>query len=84
MSRVTRSASASMVSSMSRFWSSLNRSQLRSSVDEKPLTPVSGERSSCATEVRSTELSFSARRRLSASRTPRTTVLTGAPRSGRT
>ena len=49
ISRVTRSASASMVSIMRRFWSSVNRSQRRSSVEEKPLTEVSGERSSCAT-----------------------------------
>ena len=39
ISRVTRSASASIVSSMSRFWSSVNRSQLRSRVEENPLTP---------------------------------------------
>ena len=42
MSRVTRSASASTVSSISRFWSSVNRSHLASSVAVKPLTEVSG------------------------------------------
>ena len=49
ISRVTRSASASTVSSISRFWSSVNRSHLASSVAVKPLTLVSGERSSWAT-----------------------------------
>ena len=49
ISRVTRSASASMVSIMSRFCSSVNRSHRRSRVVEKPLTEVSGERSSWAT-----------------------------------
>ena len=63
MSRVTRSASASIVSIISRFCSSVNRSQRRSSVDEKPLTDVSGERSSWATVEISAACSASARRR---------------------
>ena len=49
ISLVTRSASALTVSSMTRFWSSVNRLHLASSVAVKPLTLVSGERSSCAT-----------------------------------
>ena len=79
ISRVTRSASASIVSSMRRFWSSVNRSQLRSRVEENPLTPVSGERSSWATVVSRAALSASARRRPSASRRPSTTARTGSP-----
>ena len=51
MSRVTRSASALTVSSMTRFWSSVNLVHLASSVAVKPFTLVSGERSSCATVV---------------------------------
>jgi hypothetical protein len=46
MSLVTRSASAFTVSSITRFWSSVNRPHLFSSVAVKPFTLVSGERSS--------------------------------------
>ena len=57
ISRVTRSASALTVASMTFFCSSLNRSHLASSVAVKPFTLVSGERSSCATvETRSARL----------------------------
>ncbi len=57
ISLVTRSASALTVSSMTRFWSSVNRYHLASSVAVNPLTLVSGERSSCATvETRSARL----------------------------
>ena len=57
ISRVTRSASALTVSSITRFWSSVNRVHLASSVAVKPLTLVSGERSSWATvETRSARL----------------------------
>ena len=42
MRRVTRSASASIVSSIRRFWSSVNRSQLRSRVEREALD--AGER----------------------------------------
>ena len=60
ISRVTRSASALTVSSISRFWSSLKRSHLASRVAVKPLTLVSGERSSWATvETSSARLSSS-------------------------
>ena len=68
MSLVTRSASALTVSSMTRFWSSVNRCHLASRVAVKPLTLVSGERSSCATvETRSARLR-SSRARCSAPR----------------
>ena len=54
ISLVTRSASELTVSSMTSFWSSVNRGHLASSVAVKPLTLVSGERSSWATvETRS-------------------------------
>ena len=57
MSRVTRSASALTVSSITRFWSSVNRVHLASSVAVKPFTLVSGDRSSWATvETRSARL----------------------------
>ena len=57
ISLVTRSASALTVSSMTFFWSSVNRGHLASRVAVKPLTLVSGERSSCATvETRSARL----------------------------
>ena len=68
ISRVTRSASASIVSSISRFWSSVNRSHRRSRVEEKPFTEVSGERSSWATVEMTAAFSASARRRYIASR----------------
>ena len=83
MSRVTRSASASIVSIIRRFWSSVKRSQRRSRVEENPLTEVSGERSSWATvEMRAAWLA-SARRRCSASRSTTTTRFTGWLRPGR-
>ena len=57
MSLVTRSASLLTVSSMTRFCSSVKRSHLASMVAVKPLTLVSGERSSWATvETRSARL----------------------------
>ena len=46
ISRVTRSASALTVSSMVRFWSSVNRGHFASNVAVNPFTLVSGERSS--------------------------------------
>ncbi len=83
-SRVIRSVSASMVSSMRRFWSSENRSQRRSSVDVKPLTLVSGDRSSCATVEMSAEVFCSARRRALASRSVMITCCTGPRGTWRT
>ena len=57
ISLVTRSASALTVSSMTRFWSSVNLGHLASSVAVNPFTLVSGERSSWATvETRSARL----------------------------
>ncbi len=57
MSRVTRSASALTVSSITRFWSSVNRLHLASNVAVKPFTLVSGDLSSWATvESRSARL----------------------------
>ncbi len=77
MSRVTRSASASTVSSISFFWSSVNRSHLASRVAVKPLTEVSGERSSWATVAISSAWLRSVRRRASVSRRETTTRRTG-------
>ncbi len=77
-SLVTRSASASMVSMMSRFCSSVNRSQRRSKVEEKPLTEVSGERNSCASVDSSAAWSRSARWRATAPRRATTTRSTGS------
>ncbi len=77
MSRVTRSASASTVSSISRFWSSVKRSHLASRVAVKPLTEVSGERSSCATVAISSAWLRSVLRRASVSRRVTTTRRTG-------
>ena len=73
ISRVTRSASASIVSSISRFCSSVNRSQRRSRVEVKPFTEVSGERSSWATVEMTAAWSASARRRYAVSRSRSTT-----------
>ena len=83
ISRVTRSASASMVSIISRFWSSVKRSHRRSSVEEKPFTDVSGDRSSWATVEMTAAFSASARRRYAASRIRMLTRLTGWLRPGR-
>ena len=80
MSRVTRLASASTVSSISRFWSSVNRSHLASRVAVKPLTEVSGERSSCATVAISSAWLRSVRRRASV---PRSETTSAADRAGR-
>ena len=80
ISRVTRSASASTVSSMRRFWASVNRSHLASSVAVNPLTLVSGERSSWATLATSSARLISSRSRARVSRRPTTTRRTG-PRS---
>ena len=77
ISRVTRSASASTVSSISRFWSSVNRSHLASRVAVKPFTEVSGERSSWATVAISSAWLRSVRRRASVSRRETTTRRTG-------
>ena len=73
----SRSASALTVSSISFFWSSLSLSHLDSSVATKPLTPVSGERSSWATVATRSERSRSSRSR-AAGRAQR------RPRPGRT
>ena len=72
ISRVTRLASASTVSSISFFWSSVKRSHFASSVAVKPLTEVSGERSSCATVAISSAWLRSVRRRASVPRRPTT------------
>lgn len=77
MSLVTRFASASTVSSISRFWSSVNRSHLASSVAVKPFTEVSGERSSCATVAMSSAWLRSVRRRASVPRILTTSLRTG-------
>ena len=61
ISRDTRSASVSIVSIMNRFCSSVNFSHPRSRVAEKPLTEVSGERSSWAIVEISAAWSCSAR-----------------------
>ncbi len=79
MSRVTRSASASTVSSISRFWSSVNRSHFASRVAVKPLTEVRGERSSWATVAISSAWLRSVRRRASVPRSWTTTRTTGPP-----
>ena len=80
ISRVTRSASALTVSSISRFWSSLKRSHFASRVAVKPLTLVSGERSSWATvETSSARLSSSRAR----CRVPRSATTTLADRAAR-
>lgn len=77
MSRVTRSASASTVSSISRFWSSVNLSHLARRVAVKPLTEVSGDLSSWATVAISSAWLRSVRRRASVSRRATTTRWTG-------
>ena len=84
ISRVTRSASALTVSSMTRFWSSLNRDHLASSVAVKPLTDVSGARSSCATVETSSARLRSSRARCCAPRRVITRRRTGPERSSRT
>ena len=84
ISRVTRSASESTVSSISRFWSSVNRSHLLSRVAVKPLTLVSGERSSCATVAISSACARSVRRRASVPRSATTTRRTGPRAHSRT
>ena len=84
ISRVTRSASASTVSSISRFWSSVNRSHLASSVAVKPLTEVSGERSSWATVAISSAWLRSVRRAgLGVAQRDRRRRRTGPGRAGR-
>ena len=83
INRVTRSASALTVWSMSFFWSSLKRSHFASNVAVNPLTLVSGERSSCATvEISSARLS-SSRARCRVPRTATTTPITGPRGSSR-
>ena len=84
ISRVTRSASALTVSSMTRFWSSLNRDHLASSVAVNPLTDVSGERSSCATVETSSARLRSSRARCCAPRRVITRRRTGPERLSRT
>lgn len=84
ISRVTRLASASTVSSISRFWSSVNRSHLASSVAVNPLTDVSGERSSWATVAISSAWLRSVRRRASVPRRQTTTRRTGPVGRSRT
>ena len=84
ISRVTRSASALTVSSMTRFWSSVNRLHLASSVAVNPLTEVSGERSSCATVETSSARLRSSRARCCAPRRVMTRRRTGPERPSRT
>ena len=77
ISRVSRSASTLTVSSIIFFWSSLSLSHLDSSVATKPLTPVSGERSSWATVATRSERSRSSRSRARAERIDTATRDTG-------
>ena len=83
ISRVSRSASALTVSSIIFFWSSLSLSHLDSSVATKPLTPVSGERSSWATVATRSERSRSSRSRARAERSDTATCRTGLARARR-
>jgi hypothetical protein len=63
ISRLNRSASEWTVVSISFFWSSLSLSQRLISAWTKPLTPVSGERSSWATVATRSDRSRSSRAR---------------------
>ncbi len=83
ISRESRSASACTVLSISFFCSSLSRSHLLSSVETKPLTPVSGERSSWATVATRSERSRSSRARPRPERITSATLSTGPNRTGR-
>ncbi len=84
ISRPSRSASLLTVASISFFCSSLNDSQRLISVVTNPRTPVSGERSSCATVATRSERSRSSRSRPRAERSTTPTRLTGPPRPART
>lgn len=77
MRRVTRFASASTVSSISRFWSSVNRSHLASRVAVNPFTEVSGDLSSCATVAISSAWLRSVRRLASVPRRVTTRRVSG-------
>ena len=77
ISRLSRSASAWTVVSMSSFCSSLSRVQRLSIACTKPLTPVSGERSSWATAATRSERSRSRRARPRPERTDTATPIAG-------
>ena len=81
ISRLSRSASALTVLSMSFFCSSLSLSQRLSRACTKPLTPVSGERSSWATVATRSERSRSSRARPRPERSTTTTRSTGWSRA---
>ena len=83
ISRDSRSESACTVVSISFFCSSLSRSHLLSSVETKPLTPVSGERSSWATVATRSDRSRSSRARPRPERITSATLSTGPKRTGR-
>ena len=84
ISRASRSASALTVSSISLRWSSLSLSQRLSSAWTKPLTPVSGERSSWATVATRSDRSRSSRARPRPLRSPTAMPTTGPSGSLRT
>jgi hypothetical protein len=84
MSRLSRSASESTVSSMNWRCSSEKRSHFDSRVDVNPLMPVSGERSSWATVATRSERSRSRWLRTFALRTLATTRTTAPPGRSRT
>jgi hypothetical protein len=84
ISRVSRSASTFTVSSIIFFWASLSLSHFDSNVDTKPLTPVSGERSSWATVATRSERSRSRRSRARAERNETATCRTGRCGASRT
>ncbi len=79
ISRLSRSASALTVCSISFFWSSLSLSQRLRSACTKPLTPVSGERSSWATVATRSERSRSSRARPRPDRSVTARPVTGPP-----